>query len=110
MKSKLLIWNVRGLNKCLRIKNLLRQWKVETICLTETKLKLITSIIWSICGCQYVGWSYLAFNGALGGVLVMWERVVENLDEFVGEYSVAYSFKNLKMVFCRPLLWFMVLI
>jgi exonuclease III len=42
MKPKILSWNVRGLNnrsKRLRICNLLRDWKVDLVCLQETKVK-----------------------------------------------------------------------
>jgi exonuclease III len=42
MKPKILSWNVRGLNnrrKRLRICNLLKDWKVDIICLQETKVK-----------------------------------------------------------------------
>lgn len=63
---------------------------MDIICFQETKLKLITRrTILSIWSCQYVDWSYLPLKGASGGVLVMWDKMmVENLDEFVGEYSV----------------------
>jgi exonuclease III len=64
MKPKLLSWNVRGLNesgKRLRVRNLLKQWKVNIICLQETKLELISSsIVRSVWGCQHVDWCYLA--------------------------------------------------
>lgn len=40
-------------------------------------------------------WAYLAFNGASGCVLVMWDiRMVEG--EFVGDYTMACSFKSLE--------------
>ena len=38
---KILSWNVRGLNDCRKrsiVKNLLREWKCDVICLQETKL------------------------------------------------------------------------
>lgn len=43
MKPKLISGNVRRLNdfrKHLRVKNLLQQWKVDVVCLQETKLKV----------------------------------------------------------------------
>lgn len=48
----------------LSIKNLLREWKPDIVCLEETKLKLISIIrlaqsIWS---CLYVDWAHLAFE------------------------------------------------
>ena len=48
LKPKLLSWNVRGLNegdKWLRVRNLLRQLKVDIICLQETKLEHISSSV-----------------------------------------------------------------
>ncbi|KAG2719639.1 hypothetical protein I3760_03G275000 [Carya illinoinensis] len=45
MKPKIISWNVRGLNeqaKWLQVRNLLRQWQGDIICLQETKLELIT--------------------------------------------------------------------
>ena len=41
MNLKILSWNVKGLNDCrkrLIVKNLLREWKCDVICLQETKL------------------------------------------------------------------------
>ena len=41
LSLKILSWNVRGLNDCrkrLIVKNLLREWKCDVICLQETKL------------------------------------------------------------------------
>jgi endonuclease/exonuclease/phosphatase family metal-dependent hydrolase len=41
-EPKILSWNVRGLNeggKRLKVRNLIRQWKADIICLQETKLE-----------------------------------------------------------------------
>ena len=41
MKLKMISWNVRGLNdpqRHLVVRNLLREWKGDIICLQETKL------------------------------------------------------------------------
>lgn len=62
MNLKILLWNVRGLNegdKRLQIRNLLCSWKVDIVCLQETKLELITrGLVRSIWGCPYVDWLY----------------------------------------------------
>jgi exonuclease III len=45
MKHKLMSWNGRGLNdgdKRPRVKNLLKQWKADIICLQKSKLGLIS--------------------------------------------------------------------
>ena len=41
MKIKMISWNVRGLNdprKRLVVKNLLREWKCDVVCLQEMKI------------------------------------------------------------------------
>ena len=99
MNLKLLSWNVRGLNevdKRLQIRNLLRSWKADIVCLQETKLEWITRVIVrSIWGCSYVDWLYLGSDGASGGILLMWDRrVVEKVEEVVGHFTVSCKFKN----------------
>jgi len=99
MKPKIFSWNVRGLNegdKLLRVKNLLRQWKTNIICLQETKLEIIpNNIVRSHWGCPFVDWCYLASCGASGGMLIMWDkRIVEKIDVFVGEFVLACSFRS----------------
>ncbi|KAG2666855.1 hypothetical protein I3760_15G085500 [Carya illinoinensis] len=101
MKPKIVSWNVRGLNKlnkCFRIKNFLREWRADIICLQETKLKYVTRrIVRSIWSCTYVDWAYLTVGGASGGVLVMWDRrVVERMEDFIGKYTVACSFRSVE--------------
>ncbi|KAF5478850.1 hypothetical protein F2P56_005379 [Juglans regia] len=99
MKPKIMSWNVRGINevnKRLYIKSLLRSWKVDIVCLQETKLEVISlRIIRSLWSCLQVGWHYLPSIGASRGILVMWDkRVVENKENFMGDYVVACSFMN----------------
>jgi hypothetical protein len=86
MKPKLLSCNVRGLNegdKRLRVRNLLRKWKTDIICLQECKLELISnSVVGSLWGCQYVDLCCSASRGAFGGILLMWDkRVLEKIEE-----------------------------
>ena len=41
MNLKFVSWNVRGLNeqdKRLQVRNLIRKWKADIVCLQETKL------------------------------------------------------------------------
>jgi exonuclease III len=87
MKSKILSCNARGLNKGgkhLRVKNLLRQWKVDIICLQETKLEFISSsIVKNLWGCPYVEWGYVASRGASSGIFLMWYKRVVTKIEFL---------------------------
>ena len=99
MKCNILSWNMRGLNsldKRMMVRNLLCQWRTDIICLQETKLELISiRVISSLWGCPYVDWCFMAANGAVGGILLMWDkRVVTRLDMEVGECVVACTFKN----------------
>ena len=49
----------------------------------------------SLWGYHYVDWVYLSSMGALGGILVIWDRrVAEKLEEMVGKFLVSYRFKN----------------
>lgn len=60
MKPKLISWNGRGLNdgdKCMRVRNLFKQWKVDIVCFHETKLEVSTcSVVRSLWGCHHVDW------------------------------------------------------
>jgi hypothetical protein len=99
MKPKLLTWNVRGLNegnKRSRVKNLLRKWKADIVCLRETKLKCISNrIIRSLWGCHYANWCCVPSIGALGGILLMWDkRVVKKVEAYTGEFVAAVFFRN----------------
>jgi exonuclease III len=101
MNLKILSWNVRGLNdrgKRLCIKNMIKDWQADIICLQETKLKLITDpIVRSLWRCRYVDWLFLGSSGASGGILLMWDsRVVEKLKGAVGYFSVSCKFKNVE--------------
>ena len=84
MNLKIISLNVRGLNdkeKRLKIRNFLRSWKADIVCLQETKLELVSrGLVRSIWSCPYIDWLYLGSEGASGGILLMWDRrVVEKL-------------------------------
>ena len=99
MNLRIVSWNMRGLNeqdKRLRVRNLIRKWKVDIVCLQETKMELINKgTICSLSGGQHVDWLYLGSVGASGGVLLMWDnRVVDKVEEVVGCFFVLCKFKN----------------
>ena len=78
------------------MRNLLRQWRVDIVCLQETKLEFVSKrIINSLWGCSYVDWCYVASVGASGGILLMWDkRVVTRLEMEVGDCVATCVFKN----------------
>uniref|UniRef100_A0A2N9HG92 Endonuclease/exonuclease/phosphatase domain-containing protein n=1 Tax=Fagus sylvatica TaxID=28930 RepID=A0A2N9HG92_FAGSY len=97
---KLLTWNVRGLNdpkKRVVLKNWLRKWKVDVVCLQETKLdKVDGRMISSIWGNRFAGWEVLDAAHTAGGVLLLWDkRVVDRIDSKVGMFSVSCHWKSL---------------
>ena len=62
MKIKMISWNVRGLNdpqKRIVVKNMLREWKCDVVCLQETKIF------------PYVDWAVLEADQTTGGILLM---------------------------------------
>jgi exonuclease III len=99
MKHKILSWNVRGLNdrdKCMRISNLLRLWKVDIVCFQETKMESCTNgFVQKPMGCPYVDWCHVDSKGASGGILLMWDcRVVSRIDFCLGRFVGACLFRN----------------
>ena len=99
MNVKIISWNVKGLNeqdKRLRVRNLIRKWGPDVVCLQETKMELINRVvISSLWGGQHVDWSYLGSCGASGGVLVMWDtRVVNKIEKAVRRFSVSCKFTS----------------
>jgi exonuclease III len=95
MNLQIVSWNMRGLNdgsKRLRVRNLLRTWKADIVCLQETKLEAVDwGTIQSLWRGQYVDWLCLNSSGVSGGILIMW--VVEKVDEAVGRFSISCRFK-----------------
>ena len=92
MKLKIISWNVRGLNnpeKHLVVKNLLRDWKCDVVCLLETKLGAMDrSVVGSLWICPHLDWVALDADHTSGGILVMWDRrVLEKVGMFRGLWA-----------------------
>ena len=99
MNLKIVSWNVRGLNdgdKWLRMRNLIKLWKVDVICLQETKMtKFNRQVIQSLWGNQHVDSTSLGSNGAVGGILLIWDRrLVKKVEAVVGNYSLSCKFRS----------------
>ena len=80
-------WNVRGLNckvKRSQIRNALKMWNAELICPQEIKLSHIgIAEVGSLLGNRFADWVYLESEGALGGVLIMRDKRVIEIQEWV---------------------------
>ena len=101
MKLRMVSWNVRGLNdvwKHLVVRNLLRKWNCDVVCLQETKLaSMDRQLICSLWSCPYVDWVALDVNQTANGVLIMWDRrVLEKLEVLVGQFSVSIRWQRLE--------------
>jgi exonuclease III len=94
---KIISWNVQGLNdgsRRLMVRYLLKQWKANLVCLQETKFQnLSRGVIRSLWGGPYVDCLFVGSNGALGGILLFWDkRSVEKTDETLGLYTASCKF------------------
>ena len=93
MKIKMILWNVRGLNDPWKrfVKNLLREWKCDVVCLQETKIASMNrQLVCSLWSCPYVDWAVLEVDWTAGGILLMWyKRVLDKVEVMVGTFSVS---------------------
>lgn len=75
---KVLSWNIRGLNeegKRSTIKSLIQKWKVDILCLQETKIQGCNSrLIQQLWGNKWADWVELTANGTRGGIIVIWDK------------------------------------
>ena len=99
MKLKMISWNVRGLNdpkKRLVVRNLLREWKCDVVCLQETKMaRMDRQMVCSLWSCPYVDWVALEADQTASGVLIMWDkRVLEKMEVMVGTFSVLVKWQG----------------
>ena len=77
--------------KRLVVRNLLRDWNCDVVCLQETKLASMDRwLVCSLLSCPYVDWVALDANYTVGGVLMMWDRrALEKLEVMVGYFSMS---------------------
>ena len=99
MRIKILCWNVRGLNdseKRKLTKGVVRNQKLDLVCLLETKVKEMSQQMVNSVGIgRFLNWASVDARGAAGGFLLLWDnRVLENLEVESGGYSISIRFRN----------------
>ena len=99
MNLIILIWNVRGANnqnKRKIIKSLIKDHRVDLVCLQETKIQeMSTTIVRSLGVGGFLDWVALDSNGAAGSILIFWDnRVLNRLGVEMGEFLLSCRFKN----------------
>jgi exonuclease III len=76
--SKILFWNVRGLNSSIRqdvVRMLVDSAKIDVVCCQETKMQPISRRdILSMLGVEFTEFVFLPSIGNSGGILVAWKR------------------------------------
>ena len=100
IKLRMESWNVRDLNdlqKHLIVRNLLREWNCDVVCLQETKLaSMDRQLIYSLWSCPYVDLVALNADQTASGVLMMWDkRASEKLEVLAGQFSVSVRWQGL---------------
>ena len=98
MKIKIISWNVRGVNapeKRKVIKNFLRSYRADMVCLQETKVHDMSAELARSLGVgRSLNWKALDAEGSAGGILLLWDNSRINLvDSVVGSFSVTCLFR-----------------
>jgi exonuclease III len=99
--TKILIWNVRGLNSTARqdsVRSLVVSSRADIVCIQETKMTAISQRIkLSTLGSDFTGYITLPSIGANGGIFVAWRRHIgitgaQRVDSF--STSIQFSTEN----------------
>ena len=98
MKIKIISWNVRGVNapdKRKVIKNFLRSYRVDLVCLQETKVQeMSVELVRSLGVGRSLNWKALNAEGSARGILLLWDNsCISLVDSGVGSFSVSCLFK-----------------
>ena len=98
MKIKIISWNVRGVNdpdKRKVIKNFLRSYRADLVCLQETKVQEMNTVMVRSLGVgRRLNWKALDAEGSAGGVLLLWDNSrISLVDSMVGSFSISCLFR-----------------
>lgn len=78
--SKVLVWNVRGLNSSARqdsVRTLVDSNKADIVCLQETKMEVISlGVVLSALGSSFCHFTFVPSVGASGGILIAWKLLL----------------------------------
>lgn len=97
--SKILVWNVRGLNRKAHrdgVRQVISMSWPEVVCLQETKIaNMTTTILLSTLGQDFNRHNTMPANGSRGGILIAWKSsCCEVVDMRADVYSAWVRFRN----------------
>jgi exonuclease III len=109
--SKVLIWNVRGLNRKARrdvVRDMVGSTRSNIVCLQETKKAAISRrMVMSMLGAEFV---VLPADGTRGGVLLAWKgSTCQGLNTRIDTFSLSRSSLLMREVLHGGLLEYMAL-
>jgi exonuclease III len=95
--SKILVWNVRGLNSSVRqdsVRDFVETVRVDVVCLQETKMQNISyHTILSMLGSNFSEYIFLPSVGVSGGILVAWRHNLKSTGQSrIDNHSVSVQF------------------
>jgi exonuclease III len=95
--SKILFWNVRGLNSSVRqhvVRVLVDSAKIDVVCCKETKMQFISRRdMLSMLGVEFTEFVFLPSMGNSGGILVAWKRNIGHTGlQRIDSHSVSVQF------------------
>ena len=95
--SKILCWNVRGLNSSARqdvVRCLVDSVKADVICIQETKMPDATRwMVLRVLGSDFGNFVFSPSNGASGGILVAWRSHITSIGSRIDDHCVSVNFR-----------------
>ena len=89
---------MNALDKRKVIKNFLRSYRADLVCLQETKVQEMTiDLVRSLGVGRCLNWKALNAEGSAGGILLLWDNSrISLVDSVVGSFSVSCLFRMLE--------------
>ncbi len=97
--SKILIWNVRGLNRKARrdvVRTMINDTRPDIVCLQETKMAAISRfLLMSMLGIEFDEYLVLPAIGTCGGILLAWKgNICKVVQSRIDTFSVSAQFQR----------------